>query len=321
MPTETITVSECAAFLRTRDNFLILTHLRPDGDTIGCAAALCVALRDIGKTAHILRNAEVTPLFEPLVEDYYAPDGEYGTIVTVDMASELTMMLKGGDPYVGRVDLSIDHHPSNTGYAKRTLVDGSRAACGEIVLDVITALNTALIPEIVTAIYVAVSTDTGCFSYNNTNAGSFRAAAICAEHGADVAELNRRLFREKTRGRLAIEGHVLSTIEFAHDGRAAFVVITNADIERCGATEDDLNDIASLASGIKGVVVAATIRELDGTESCKVSLRSKPEFDSNALAQRFGGGGHRAAAGFTRRVAAVQLRDELYAAIGEALDA
>ena len=131
-----MTVFETAEFLRGHDNYLILTHTRPDGDTMGCAAALCRALRGIGKQAFVLPNPEVTPLFSNYVEGLTCDEGyQPHTVVCVDIAAR-SMFPLNAQQYLDKVELTIDHHPSQEFYAKNTLLDASCAACGEIVYEV-----------------------------------------------------------------------------------------------------------------------------------------------------------------------------------------
>jgi phosphoesterase RecJ-like protein len=312
-----MTANECAEWLRARENFLIITHRRPDGDTLGSAAALAGALRAAGKTAHTLKNAETTARYLPMIEPFHAPEGfEPGHIIAVDTASrELFPASAAG---YRRIDLAIDHHPSNTLYAEETLCDPARASCGELVFDVISRLG-GVSREMAEALYVAVATDTGCFSYDNTDAGAFRAAARLAELGADAAGINKRLFRSRSRSRVAIEGAICSGLEFLFGGRAAVAVITREMMERSGADEDDIENIAALPVSIEGVLAGVTIRELKGG-GCKVSVRSAPGISSNEICARFGGGGHAAAAGFTSDEAPVTLKPGIAAALKELIE-
>ena len=155
-----------AEYLQQRDKFLLITHTRPDGDTLGSGGALCCALRRMGKQAYLLKNEEATEKYLPYVGGYFAPvDYEYETVIAVDTA-DVTMFPKG---FTGKVDLCIDHHGSNSGYAERTFVSPHTAACGELILEVIEALCGDVSKEEANLLYIAVSTDTGCFQYMNTN--------------------------------------------------------------------------------------------------------------------------------------------------------
>ena len=155
-----LTVSETAELLRSFDRVLILTHIRPDGDTVGCAAGLCAALRALGKTAFLLPNPGLTDTTAPYFAPYAAP-AEFtpAKAVSVDIAA-VGLFPDNAKPYIGAVDLAIDHHPSFEGFGKANIVRPEAAACGELILDIIREL-TPVTPEIALPLYVAISTDTG----------------------------------------------------------------------------------------------------------------------------------------------------------------
>ena len=291
----TITLNEAAEFLKSGDDYLLLSHVRPDGDTVGSTAALTCALRRLGKTAFMFENTGITEKYLPFAEPCFPPEGfEHKIVISVDTAS--AGMFPTG--WSGNVDLAIDHHPSNTGFAGSTLLRGSSSSCGEIVLDLIGALLGGISKEEADLLYVAVSTDTGCFQYGNTNADTFRAAAALAQAGADISGLNKRLFRTFSKSRLTLEGLIYSTLR-SYDGNSINIaVITQDMIRQAGATEDDMDDLASLAGRVAGSKVSATIRETEDGRS-KVSLRSGAEVNASDICAVFGGGGHAMAAGCT----------------------
>ena len=170
-------VAEAAAALQAHDDILILTHRRPDGDTAGCAGALCRGLRQIGKRAYILENPEITRRYAPMITDCYPPDDfnpQY--IVSTDIAEE-KLFPDTAEQYKGRVDLVIDHHGSNEGFGAKNLIRADAGACAEVLYDVLTALGCRLTREIAECIYVGVSTDTGCFKFSNTTAHTHAVAA------------------------------------------------------------------------------------------------------------------------------------------------
>ncbi len=291
-----MTPKQAADFLKTHDNYLILTHLRPDGDTLGCAAGLCRALRQAGKTAHVLPNPEVHALYRPYLEGLLAPEGyEPDTVVSVDIAAR-GLFPDGAKPYLDRVDLAIDHHPSQEFFAKETCLEAGRAACGEIVLEIVKELG-ALTAEIAAPLYVAVSTDCGCFVYGNTNAAAHRAAAELIEAGAPVAALNKRHFRTKSFKRLKLESALIAGMELYENGTVAVVATTLELMASLQAGEEDAEDIAALAGVLEGVRTSVTIRELPGGR-CKLSLRTNPgDLNASRVCALLGGGGHAAAAG------------------------
>lgn len=288
-----------ARLLAGWDNILILTHKRPDGDTIGCAAGLCRALRQMGKTAWVLENPDITALFTPYLEGLTAP-AEFSPdkIVAVDVAS-VGLLPHNAKVWLDRgVDLAIDHHPSNEGFARENFVVADAAACGEVVYLIACHLG-PITPDIAVPLYVAVSTDTGCFVYGNTTPQTHRVAASLMETGIAHQGLNKRHFRTKSLTRLALEAALLEEMTVTHGGMVAVTAVTLAMRERLGLAEEDLEDIAAYLGQIEGVKVSATIREL-GPGECKISLRTDPNvLNATATCALLGGGGHIAASGAT----------------------
>ncbi len=291
-----LTVNECAALLRENDRFCLLTHTRPDGDTLCSAAALCSALRRAGKKAAMFRNPEITDTYAPIVAPYLYSEGERGFVVACDMA-DVTM---APETWSGGVDLAIDHHPKNPGYAGATLLDGSKASCGEIVMALIEALCGELTAEEANLLYIAVSTDTGCFSYGNTTADTLRAAAHLIDCGADNGELNHRFFRSYSPSRIRLEGLIFANLQSFRNNQVNIAVVTLDMMRQAGAVEDDCEDLASLPGRVRGNQVSILVRELS-EGLCKVSVRTGGSVNAAELCARFGGGGHVMAAGCTLR--------------------
>lgn len=289
-----LTVNECAALLRENDRFCLLTHTRPDGDTLGSAAALCSALRRAGKKAALYRNPGITETYAPLMAPYLHTEGSRGFVIACDMA-DVTMAPEGWN---GPVDLAIDHHPKNPGYAANTLLKGEKASCGEIVMEVIETLCGDLTAEEAKLLYIAVSTDTGCFTYANTTADTLRAAAHMIDCGADNAELNRAFFRSYSPERIRLESLIFANLQSFRAGQVNIAVVTLDMMKQAGATEDDCEDLASLPGKIRGSKVNILVRELEEGK-CKVSVRTGQSVNAAELCARFGGGGHPMAAGCT----------------------
>lgn len=292
-----LTVQEAAARLRQMDNVLLLTHVRPDGDTIGSAAALCQALRDMGKTAYLLYNPEITDTYAPYAAPYWAPEGFTPShIVSTDIAA-LNLLPDNAAPYASRVELAIDHHGSHGFFAPNVCLDAEAAACGEIIYHIIRAL-TAVTPAIAMALYVAISTDTGCFVYTNTTADTHRIAAALLETGIDVGPVNKVLFRTKSKTRLAMEARMVADMELYDSDRVVVMSIPLSLRQELQATEADIEELSSLAALVEDTDCGITLRELKSGK-VKLSLRTGPRVDACAVCQRLGGGGHKAAAGAT----------------------
>ena len=303
------TLDDACALLERSDNFLILTHLRPDGDTLGSACALCRALRFAGKTAYVLENVEAGEKYSFLFDTLLAPEGyEPETVVAVDTASA-SMLPENAKKYENRVDLLLDHHASSRDYARAVYTETSAAAVGEIILKVIDKLDLTLDLSMAEGLYTAVSTDTGCFRFSNTTAQTFETARRCAAAGAELFDLNLKLFMVKSRGRIAVEGMVMKDVRFDAEGRIASCVIRRAEMDSVGATDDDLDDISSVIRYIEGVEIAVIVTEYEGKS--KVSVRSAASYDAGELCREFGGGGHAAAAGCTLSEDAEEVREML----------
>ena len=292
-----LTVAETAALLRTFDNVLILTHVRPDGDTVGCAAALCAGLRALGKTAYLLPNSELTDTTAPYFAPYAAPDNfKPEKVVSTDIAT-VGLFPENAKPYIGNIDLAIDHHPSFESFGKENIVRPEAAACGELMYDILATLG-PITPEIALPLYVALSTDTGCFAYNNTSAETHAVAAALIRTGIDFKTVNKVFFRTKTRKRMQLEGAMLDAMEFFDRDRVVILSVPISLMERVQASETDAEDLSALGGQIEGVDCAVTMRELR-PDVWKMSVRTSARINATNVCSVLGGGGHAAAAGCT----------------------
>lgn len=293
-----LTRAEAADFLAAHDHYIILTHNRPDGDTIGSAAALCRGLRSLGKTAHVLENKGVSPRFEWLHQGLTTRQVEESDcIVSVDVASP-EILPQDFKPLLGRIRLRIDHHSSATSFTDFELVDSASASCAELVYDVLNLLNCPLDKDMAEAIYVGTSTDTGCFRYANTTAHTFSTAAACAQAGARIYQLNMELFETNTLARLKMQGWIVDNIKMLRNGSMCVCAIPKQVELDMGVTGDDMDNISSFPRTVAGVCMAATLREADNGD-VKLSVRAVPGYDATKVTVPFGGGGHKGAAGAT----------------------
>lgn len=284
---------EAAAWLRSHDRYCILTHTRPDGDTVGSSAALCLGLRKMGKTAHILENTELSGKLLLLHEGLTKPAAEDGdTIICVDTAAA-DMLLKAGSHLADRVQLRIDHHGNDRSFAANELVEPGMAACAEVIYELLVLLDVALDEKIGLALYAGVSTDTGCFRFANTDAHSFRVAAACMEAGAKIYSFNQNIFDTNSLEKLKVQSWIVENTRFFRDGKAALCALPKA-VEAM-ATPDDMDNISGFLRSVEGVEVCALLREMDGFT--KLSVRAIPGYDASAICAVFGGGGHKGAAG------------------------
>jgi len=291
-----LTKHECAKLLAERDRFSIITHSGPDGDTVGSAAALCLCLRKLGKTAHVLENSQLPDKFRHLLENITKPAAQNGDmLIAVDTASA-KMVSEDVGALAECIDLRIDHHGSGTSFAAFELVDSTAAACSEIIFELLRLLDVEMDIPIANALYTAVSTDTGCFRYANTTSRSFALASSCAAVSPDIFRINQTLFDTVTLGRLRLEGWVTAHMELLRDGQIALCGIPAELQAELGLADEDMKNIAGFLRSIEGVKMAATVRQ-DTEGHTGISVRAVPGWDAAAVCEKFGGGGHKGAAG------------------------
>ncbi|MBP3485752.1 MAG: phosphoesterase RecJ domain-containing protein, partial [Oscillospiraceae bacterium] len=250
-----------------------------------------------------------TPYFAP----YAAPDGFFpDKVVSTDIAT-VGLFPDNAKPYIGRVDLAIDHHPSFEHFGKANIVRPEAAACGELLYDILAALG-PITPAMALPLYVAVSTDTGCFAYANTTPQTHAVAAALMRTGIDYRAVNKIFFRTKSRKRMQLEGAILSTCEFYDRDRVAILSVPCSLMERFQATETDAEDLSALGPQIEGVDCAVTMRELR-PDVWKLSLRTGDRVNATEVCRVMGGGGHRAAAGATIEGPWADCKERVLAAI------
>ena len=292
---ETLDVMQAISRLLKAENILLLCHKNPDGDTLGSAGALYWALKNLGKTVAVLCADDIPGRYDYMGIGVFDKAFVPSYIVAVDVAG-IQLFGELDKEYVQRVDLCIDHHPSNSGYADAMLLDGDAAATAEVVYELIQAMGAVITPQIAECLYTGLSTDTGCFKFANTTARTHEIAAKLIAAGANVVQLNNILFENKSRRRLAVERLALESLEFHFNDRCALVCLTKEQIAQTGADGTDLEGITSMPRMIEGVQVGITMRQ-QPTGSYKVSVRTEVGTDASSICARLGGGGHKQAAG------------------------
>lgn len=283
--------------LNSMDDILILVHENPDGDAVGSACALCKGLRSIGKNAAIsIENISKRDGFlaQGLIAAAHFP---YKNIVTVDTADNRIMgVAETSLSKDCEVALCIDHHMSNIFYAKQTYLDEKAAAAGEAVYDILMEMNIPVTKDIAECIYVAISTDTGCFRYSNTTAKTFRTAADMADFGADIASINKIQFETKSKEYAEMEKMAISSMQTYFDGKCAVLAITNEMYVKSNVSDSETQPLASLPRQIEGVYAGITVKEKQ-KGLCRISVRTNAPANASKIASYLGGGGHSMAAG------------------------
>jgi len=290
-----LTLKQTASFLKKHNNYIILTHASPDGDTLGSAYALYYALNEIGKVACV-----ICPDVIPKKYDYFARKTDYvprenATVVAVDVAdNKLLGALK--DEFGDQVDLCIDHHISNTRFAKNLYLDSDAAAAAECIYELIDKMHVNINDITAKAIYTGLATDTGCFKYSNVTDKTHLIAAALYEYNIDAADINRLMFDTKSRNLIELERMVLDTAQFHFDDKCMLLSVTAEMQEKTGCSGTELEGIAVISRSVEGVLAGITLKQI-GDEEFKVSLRTYPPLDASAICKSLGGGGHKAAAG------------------------
>lgn len=290
-----LTLVQAVERLLAADKILLLCHKNPDGDTVGSASALLHALRAQGKTVGIACSDPIPARYDHMQVTAFAGEFEPEYIVAVDVAG-LQLFGPGTVEWAQKSNLCIDHHASHSHYSDGLVLDGTAAACAEIIYKLLLTMGTEITPLIADCLYTGIATDTGCFKFANVTPDTHKIAAELMERGAHHTKLNAKLFESKSRSQLAVERQILRNMEFYYEGRCALTWLTLDDIAATGAQPVDLESTTGIARGIEGVMVGITMRQ-QPSGSWKISVRAAEEMNASAIATAFGGGGHRGAAG------------------------
>jgi bifunctional oligoribonuclease and PAP phosphatase NrnA len=310
----------CDEVLR-RQRFLLTSHARPDGDSIGSQLAMAFALDALGKTVRIV-NADPAP---DHYQDFPGMDRiEIATQVSADVDAVIVMECSdltraGISGLEGEFLINIDHHAGNKLYGAVNWHDESAAACGEMVFDVIRELGVALTTGIATHIYLAILTDTGSFHHSNITPRTFDICRQTVEAGVNPAAMARRVFDSNSFGKLKLIGALLDSMQLADEGRLAILYMDEAMLSACGCTHNDTEGLINLPLTAREIQ-AVVFFKLGPTGDVRVSLRSKYDVDVRAVAGLFGGGGHKNAAGFTVTEHLEQVRPRIIQLLVDAIE-
>ncbi len=290
-----LTLKQTAKYLKKHDNYVILTHASPDGDTLGSAYALYYGLNEIGKTACV-----ICPDVIPSKYSYFARktdhiDGSNATVIAVDVADKKLL----GDlqeEFGDKVNLNIDHHISNTCYAENLYLDSDASATAECIFELLLQMKVNINDITAMAIYTGIATDTGCFKYSNVTAKTHTIISMLYEYNIDAPEINRLMFDTKSKKLLELEKMVLDSAEYHFDDKCIVLSVTAEMQEKTGCSGTDLEGIAVISRSVEGIKAGVTIKQTKENEY-KVSLRTYEPLDASEICKILGGGGHKGAAG------------------------
>jgi len=307
--------------IASRRRFVLSSHSRPDGDSIGSQLAMAYALEALGKEVTLV-NADLAPpplqAFPGVADIRIAPEvvGAFDAAIVMECGDLGRTGVKGLDRFFV---VNIDHHPGNAGYGAINWFDPKSAACGEMVFDLVAGLGVPLSLEIATHIYLAILTDTGSFHYSSISPRTFEISKQCLEAGVDPVLVARNVYDSNNMGRLKLFGAVLSAMQIDQTGRIAIVYLDHEMAREAGGTYEDTEGLINLPLTVKEIQAVVFFKQTEQDEY-RVSMRSKGEIDIGAVAKEFGGGGHKNAAGCTVSGAIDALQKTFVEKIEHAID-
>ncbi|MBO4693031.1 MAG: bifunctional oligoribonuclease/PAP phosphatase NrnA [Clostridia bacterium] len=313
-----ITLSKAAKFLKKHDNYIILTHSSPDGDTLGSAYAIYYGLKEMGKIAEILCPDEIPKKYSYFAVKTERVTVDSPTVISVDLADE---KLLGGleERFRGKIQLAIDHHISNTRFAENLLLDSNAAAACEIIYELLGALKVYINDVTAKALYTGIATDTGCFKYSNVTAKTHIIASELFCYDINAAEINRLMFDTKSKRLLQLERMVLDTAEYHFDDKCIMLTVTDEMQKETGCSGTDLEGIAVISRSIEGILVGITIKQ-NGDREYKLSLRTFEPLDASEICKSLGGGGHKRAAGVTLSGTLEEVKNTILAEVRDNME-
>lgn len=292
-----MTYSDILKIFEEHDNFLILTHKSPDGDTLGSGFGLCYFLRDMNKKANVVNSDELPLRYDFIYEDYQPQDFKPEYVIAVDIADPklIGSNLSEYQQY-GKVDLCIDHHISNKNYAVLTHVEADAPAAALIIYNILKSSGRKISDKIAECLYTGIATDTGCFKFSNTTPQTHIAAAELMAYNIDFALINRKMFDVKSKSRLKVEQSCISNMKYYFDDRCSMILLTTENMQSCGADPSEFEGLASLPLCVETVKIGITVKQRH-EDVYKISVRTTDEVDASEFCRPFGGGGHVRAAG------------------------
>jgi len=322
--TSNASLADIAEVLRTRRRFVVMSHVRPDGDALGCTIAMALCLRQLGKDVTAWNDEGVLEKFRylPGHDIVTAPSAEpqkFDAAIVLDTSVQDRVgrclpAVKHADVWI-----NIDHHVTNPRFGDLVHVDPSSPATGQILYELFRSCELPLTYEMADNLFVAISTDTGSFQYSGTTARTYEIGAELIRAGVNVAELSRKMYESYPRRRLELLRALLNTLRFTSGDRCASVSLSIAAAAQLGALPEDNEGLIDHIRAIQGVRVAAFFEELPD-DKVRLSLRSKDErFDASALCAQFGGGGHPMAAGARIKGPLAAVQENVLSAINDAL--
>lgn len=292
-----------ACLIRNAETVAICSHVNPDGDTLGSAAAMRLALTRLGKKASLFCDGKVPDQlsFLPGIAEMRVPAGEEGPfdlMLCVDISDPRRLGSCAALAARSAHTALIDHHPTNPLFMEENWVDGKAPANCLLIRDLLNTLGVGLDPDLAVCLYTGISTDTGNFAFAATNAACFDVMSELMAYDLPLARLNRILFRERAMPQVKLLGRALGSLKYYENGQIAVMTLTEEDFRDCGALSEHADTLVNFGLDTVGTRMAVLARSNENG-SVKFSLRAKEPDSVSDVAQLFGGGGHPQAAGIT----------------------
>ncbi len=290
-------LKNAAKFLKKNDNYIILTHASPDGDTLGAGYALYYGLKQLGKKVEVLCPDLIPARYAYFLSDTDHVTRENATIIAVDVADN-RLLGSLQDDFGYNVELCIDHHVSNTRYAKALLLDADASATCEIMFELLNQLKIKINDTIAQALYTGIATDTGCFKYANVTNRTHKIASALYDYNINAPEINRIMFDTKSKNVMKLERMVLDKAEYHFDDKCVVLTVTTDMQQKTNCSGPDLEGLSVISRSIEGVMVGVALKQ-SGSDTYKVSMRTFDPLNASVICKALGGGGHKNAAGAT----------------------
>jgi len=314
-------LSQVVELIENKNKFGITTHIKPDGDGVGSSLGLCWLLRSLGKSAEVIVRGDIPPSYRSLpgadaIRDVEQLDGEYDAVFIIECSDLERPGIKGLE---NEFTVNIDHHATSAHFGTINWIDSTASAVGEMIYNLCKAIGGRVTREIAECVYMALVTDTGSFHFSNTTERTLKVASELIKAGAKPAQISEAVYNNYPWSRIELMRQVLATVKRDESGQIATLRQTLAMRENASAVDGDNNGFVNIPLAAREVLAVVYMREV-GENKYRVSLRSKGDINVARVAEKFGGGGHRNAAGLQVEGDWDEKERELIDAVKEAVD-
>ena len=314
-------LSQVVELIENKSKFAITTHIKPDGDGVGSSLGLCWLLRSLNKSAEVIVCGEVPPAYLSLpgadeIRDISAIDGDYDAVFVIECSDLKRPGIAGLDQ---QFTVNIDHHATSEHFGTINWIDSTASAVGEMIYNLCKAIGGRITKDIAECVYMALVTDTGSFHFSNTSERTLKVASELVRAGAKPAKIGEAVYNNYPWSRIELMRQVLGTVRRDESGRIATLRQTLAMGDEAGAIDGDNNGFVNIPLAARDVLAVVYMREV-GPDSYRASLRSKGSINVAKVAEKFGGGGHKNAAGLSVEGDWDQKEEEIVAALSDAVD-